>query len=294
MDDDKLYFLLTLTIGHTYLSKSPCQVPLTFEAMLGIEHKPLAANTTGRSRSAVILAAKQQSLLLEPGLLWRRTAGLRAQQSLRPSVLTGSSAVSDPDVHPDVLSCPHPDAVRRRKEREARHKQLNTEKRRTQMMESMGLKWFEGHQPLNMTTCKSADEYRAIVKRAQTEGKLLVTKFFTEDCYVCKSLYPKMKRIASDNPDVLWAKLNGTDATLVPIFQAMGIKKVPYFHMVFDGQLVSEMSVSLSTEKLSKFRAELAAHKRTQPRPQSPLTSQDDAAPSEQQHSSVQPGMEWA
>jgi len=43
---------------------------------------------------------------------------------------------------------------------------------------------------------------------------------------VCKSLYPKMKRIASDNPDVLWAKLNGTDATLVPIFQAMGIKKV--------------------------------------------------------------------
>lgn len=35
-----------------------------------------------------------------------------------------------------------------------------------------------------------------------------------------------MKRIAQDNPDVLWAKLNGTDPTLVPIFEAMGIKKV--------------------------------------------------------------------
>ena len=35
-----------------------------------------------------------------------------------------------------------------------------------------------------------------------------------------------MKRIACDNPDVLWAKLNGTDEALVPIFEAMGIKKV--------------------------------------------------------------------
>jgi hypothetical protein len=35
-----------------------------------------------------------------------------------------------------------------------------------------------------MSNSRSADEYRSIVKQAQTEGKLLVTKFFTEDCYV--------------------------------------------------------------------------------------------------------------
>lgn len=35
-----------------------------------------------------------------------------------------------------------------------------------------------------MSNSRSADEYRAIVKQAQVEGKLLVTKFFTEDCYV--------------------------------------------------------------------------------------------------------------
>lgn len=43
---------------------------------------------------------------------------------------------------------------------------------------------------------------------------------------VCKSLYPKMKRIAADNPDVVWAKLNGSDPEMVALFQAMGIRKV--------------------------------------------------------------------
>lgn len=43
---------------------------------------------------------------------------------------------------------------------------------------------------------------------------------------VCKSLYPKMKRIAADNPDVLWVKLNGSDPNLAPLFEAMDIKKV--------------------------------------------------------------------
>jgi len=67
--------------------------------------------------------------------------------------------------------------------------------------------------------------------------------------------------------------------------------QVPYFHMVFDGQLVSEMSVSLSTEKLSKFRAELAAHKRSQPR----MSTQPVARDSEQQQEPSQvPGNEWA
>lgn len=41
----------------------------------------------------------------------------------------------------------------------------------------------------------------------------------------------------------------------------MRLTQVPYFHFVLDGQLVSEMSASLSPEKLSLFRAELAAHK---------------------------------
>ncbi len=36
--------------------------------------------------------------------------------------------------------------------------------------------------PSNMVACRSADEYRALVQRATSERKLLVAKFFTEDC----------------------------------------------------------------------------------------------------------------
>jgi hypothetical protein len=49
-----------------------------------------------------------------------------------------------------------------------------------------------------------------------------------------------MKRIAAENPDVLWAKLNGSDPALVPIFQAMGIKKVggPIYEIFLAGLLM--------------------------------------------------------
>lgn len=72
-------------------------------------------------------------------------------------------------------------------------------------------------------------------------------------------MHSKIKQIAMDNPDVLWCKLNGSDPSLTGIFEAMEIKKVPYFHMVLDGELAREMTCSLSPEKLSLFRSELAA-----------------------------------
>lgn len=46
------------------------------------------------------------------------------------------------------------------------------------------------------------------------------------DCYVCKSLYPKIRSIAAQHPDVQWVKLNGSDPVLVDLFRAMGVTKV--------------------------------------------------------------------
>ncbi len=65
----------------------------------------------------------------------------------------------------------------------------------------------------------------------------------------------------AEHSDVLWAKLNGSDPDTVTLFQSLGVSKVPLFHVVQDGQLVAELTASLSPEKLAAFRRELAKHK---------------------------------
>lgn len=85
---------------------------------------------------------------------------------------------------------------------------------------------FEGPQPANMHTVESADAYKALVAQANAEGRLLVAKFFTTDCWVCKSLHPKIKQLAAANPHILFAKLNGSNPQLVDMFHALGVTKV--------------------------------------------------------------------
>lgn len=43
---------------------------------------------------------------------------------------------------------------------------------------------YEGYQPANMSNIRSPDEYKRALLDAKASGKLLVAKFFTEDCYV--------------------------------------------------------------------------------------------------------------
>ncbi|KAL6759897.1 hypothetical protein V8C86DRAFT_2563587, partial [Haematococcus lacustris] len=157
--------------------------------------------------------------------------------------------------------CEHPDALKRRLDTEERRRKRDLERASMQHLQSQGLGWWQGPMPENMREAHSAAEYKSCLAQAKEQGRLLVAKFFTSDCYVCKSIFPKICAIARANPDVLWVKLNGSNPELMDLFKALDIRKVPYFHMVRDGELVSELSASLSPEKLAVFRAELAAHK---------------------------------
>lgn len=113
--------------------------------------------------------------------------------------------------------------------------------------------------PSNVKILRTAQEFRLALH--QYRGKLLVVNFFTEDCYVCRTMHPKLKKIAGDNPDVVFAKMNGSDEALRPLFEELQITKVPFFHFYRDGTAVTKMSASLNPEKLAVFRAEIAAHK---------------------------------
>ena len=101
-------------------------------------------------------------------------------------------------------------------------------------------------------------------------GTLAIVNYFTESCYVCRTLHPKMKRIATDNPDVLFVKVNGSQPAIVPVFEQMGIQAVPLFQFVQDGEVKHSMSCSISPEKLMQLRVEIAAHKRSATHPTVP------------------------
>ena len=127
------------------------------------------------------------------------------------------------------------------------------------MLDAMGVKWYEGSLPPNMVVVRTPACVDLLTQRAAAEGRTVLLNFFQDDCYACRTLHPKLKKLAADHPEVLFLKVNGSREQLRPLFEAHGITKVPFFHAVRDGCVQSRFSASLSPEKLARLRQELQA-----------------------------------
>lgn len=117
--------------------------------------------------------------------------------------------------------------------------------------------------PPNMTNVASLQELVDAVEAEQdpSSGRLVVVNFFAPECYACKSLQPKLRQIASNNPDVLFVKVNGLQGDLQQYCESMGITRIPYFHFYRANKRVAEFTANMRPEKLAMLRAEIAAHK---------------------------------
>lgn len=115
--------------------------------------------------------------------------------------------------------------------------------------------------PDNMVNVQSLAELQQLVEAEQSSGKLVVVNFFAPECYACKSLQPKLRQIARDNPDALFLKVNGLVGDLMEYVEAMEITRIPYFHFYKNNKRVAEFSANMRPEKLALLRAEIAAHK---------------------------------
>jgi thioredoxin-like negative regulator of GroEL len=125
----------------------------------------------------------------------------------------------------------------------------------------MFLRWQQ-NAPANMVLVNSHEELQFCIEQAQHQQKLLVVNYFGEQCYACKSLYPKLCQIARDNYDVLFAKVNLTQSDHVRLLlEEQGITTVPFFQLYQFGVVVSKFSASLNPQKLAVLRAEIAANK---------------------------------
>eukprot|EP00882_Tetradesmus_deserticola_P004749 GHRQ01005005.1.p2 GENE.GHRQ01005005.1~~GHRQ01005005.1.p2 ORF type:complete len:130 (+),score=59.09 GHRQ01005005.1:632-1021(+) len=112
-----------------------------------------------------------------------------------------------------------------------------------------------------MINVASLDQLKATVEDECAAGKLVVVNFFAPECYACKSMQPKLRQIARDNPDAVFLKVNGLVGDLMQYVEAMQITRIPYFHFYKNNKRVAEFSANMRPDKLALLRAEIAAHK---------------------------------
>eukprot|EP00878_Enallax_costatus_P000618 GHUV01000719.1.p1 GENE.GHUV01000719.1~~GHUV01000719.1.p1 ORF type:complete len:220 (+),score=45.80 GHUV01000719.1:221-880(+) len=151
--------------------------------------------------------------------------------------------------------------AKRELETVARRQAYEAQAAAQQAAEKCGLSWWEVDCPANMVNVQSLAELQALVEAETTSNKLVVVNFFAPECYACKSLQPKLRQIARDNPDALFLKVNGLVGDLMEYVEAMEITRIPYFHFYKNNKRVAEFSANMRPEKLALLRAEIAAHK---------------------------------
>jgi thiol-disulfide isomerase/thioredoxin len=160
-----------------------------------------------------------------------------------------SSALTPAVNFPGVISA-HPDAVRRREQALARKASAQVEAERAQSRE-----WWEGRTPANLMSAATPEAFEAAI----STGGLVVVDFFTPWCNACRRLFPALCKVAENNPDVLFLKVNGGDSALGKFVESLAVDKLPYFHFYRDGSLQAHFAANLT--KINLLRAEIAALK---------------------------------
>lgn len=118
--------------------------------------------------------------------------------------------------------------------------------------------WYQGPAPSNVVHVTSSEHFRQVIQRADS---IVMVDFFAPNCYACRSMWPKMKQIASSNPDVTFAMVNTSVEQLGSLANNLGVAKLPWF-IIFDGgsgEQRASFTANLGT--INVIRAEIAAAK---------------------------------
>lgn len=88
----------------------------------------------------------------------------------------------------------------------------------------------------------------------------MCVEFIAGHCAACRTLYPKLCRMASDEfPTVQFVKVLGDEAAALA--QACGVDRFPLFQFFVGSHgKVAEFSATLSADNLAKLRSALRYH----------------------------------
>ncbi|XP_038987186.1 thioredoxin-like 2, chloroplastic [Phoenix dactylifera] len=115
--------------------------------------------------------------------------------------------------------------------------------------------WWERNAVPNMIDIHSMQEFAH--ELSQASDRLVVVDFYGTWCASCRALFPKLCKIAGENPDILFIKVNFDENKTM--CKQLNIKVLPYFHFYrgADGQLES---FSCSLSKFQKIKDAIAKH----------------------------------
>lgn len=115
--------------------------------------------------------------------------------------------------------------------------------------------WYTGEAPANVVHVKSEKHLKSLVM----SEKDVVIDFFSPGCLGCKSMWPKIKKLAHQNPEIIFAKVNTADEGLMKIAEGLKVQKLPWFLLFSSGDMVASLTANIST--FDVLRAEIASLK---------------------------------
>lgn len=115
--------------------------------------------------------------------------------------------------------------------------------------------WWEKNAGPNMIDINSTQEFLSAL--SQAKERLVIVEFYGTWCASCRALFPKVCKIAEENPDIVFLKVNFDENK--PLCKSLNVRVLPYFHFYrgVDGLLES---FSCSLAKIQKLKDAIATH----------------------------------
>lgn len=77
-----------------------------------------------------------------------------------------------------------------------------------------------------MVVVATPREFETLSRQAYESERAVVINFFQEDCYACRTLHGKLRKLAEDHSNILFLKVNGSVEALHPLFKQHDVTKV--------------------------------------------------------------------
>ena len=125
------------------------------------------------------------------------------------------------------------------------------------------LGWYDVPATSNFIDVRSEDELRDVMRAAygnERASTLLVVEFYAKWCNSCRRLYPRLRRLAEQEQDVLFCKID-FDACK-DLCRKLGVVKLPYFHVYNgSGSRLADFAASLDPAKFKRLTDAIATHR---------------------------------
>lgn len=118
--------------------------------------------------------------------------------------------------------------------------------------------WWTKDMPVNLTHVESVQQLVDELAEGAKADQLVVVDFFAPWCGACRSLFPKLKKLCAEHPDVRFLAINFDENK--GLARGLGVKVLPFFHM-YRGAEGRVGAFSASVSKVSKLREAIEDYK---------------------------------